>query len=67
MNLVWQTQNIKKKCVLVILPKLCKEACSKGGNLNIFFNEINKIEHRSSEYVIVKDGISIMPKKEDCN
>ena len=46
-------------------PKLCKEACSEGINLNIFFNGINKIERRSFEYVIVKDGISIMPKKED--
>ena len=65
MKLVRRTQKVEKKHTRVKLPKLCKEACPECGDLNIFFNGINKIECRNCEHVIVRDGGSIVPEKED--
>ena len=47
------------------LQKLCKKACLKCGDLNIFFNGINKIECRNCEHVIVKDGGNVVQKKDN--
>ena len=65
MKLVRRTQKVEKKCSQVKLPKLCKEACPTCGDLNIFFNGINKVECRNCEHMIVRDGGSIVPEKED--
>ena len=64
-KLVRRTQKVEKKRTRVKLPKLCKEACPECGDLNIFFNGINKVECRNCEHVIVRDGGSIVPEKED--
>ena len=65
MKLVWRIQKVEKKRTQVKLPKLYKEACPECGDLNIFFNRINKVECQNCEHVIVRDGSSIVPEKED--
>ena len=65
MKLVRRIQKVEKKHTRVKLPKLCKEACPECGDLNIFFNRINKVECQNCEHVIVRDGGSIVPEKED--
>ena len=44
-------------------PKLCKKACPKCGDLNIFFDGVNKIECKNCEHVIVRNGGNIMQEK----
>ena len=63
MNL--QFKNLQLKHTQVKLPKLCNEACPECGDLNIFFNGINKVECRNCEHVIVRDRGSIVPEKEE--
>ena len=65
MKLIQRTQKVEKKRTQVKLPKLCKEACPECEDLNIFFNEINKVECRNCKHVIVRDRGSIVPEKED--
>ena len=60
-----QLKNLQLKHTRVKLPKLYKEACLECGDLNIFFNGINKVECQNCEHVIVRDGDSIVPVREE--
>ena len=55
-----------KKCTQVKLPKLYKEACLDCGDLNIFFDDIMKIECKNCHFTIAKGGTSVVLDKEGC-
>jgi hypothetical protein len=55
-----------KKCTLVKLSKLYKEACPDCGDLKNFFDGVMRIDCKNCHLMIARGGTSIALEKEGC-